>query len=201
LIDDVFAAFSDRSACLVVTACGAGQLAVLNADLSGSTLPGSPVFVPLVGETVGRLLTQRGGQETFACGEPMTAYLPTDAGAAAGLKLVGANGFESLGSLAEEGGFVLWRCPEAGPPGVYTVKRGNDKVFAAATAIPPVETDLQTMDPSLFATRLAGGRQVHYQAAAEDNPDRQKDDAWSWILAGCAMCMIGELAVLKAFRS
>jgi hypothetical protein len=201
LIDDIFATFSDRSACLVVTACGAGQLAVLNADLGASTLPGSPVFVPLVGETVGRLLSQRGGQDTFACGEPMTAYLPTDAGATAGLKFAGANSFENLGSLAEEGGFVLWRCPEAAPPGVYTVKRNNDTVFAAATAIPPVESDLQTMDPSLFSTRLAGGRQVHYQAAAEDNPDRQKDDAWSWILAGCVACMIGELGVLKAFRT
>jgi hypothetical protein len=201
LIDDVFATFSDRSACLVVTACGAGQLAVLNADLNQSTLPASPVFVPLVGEITGRLLSQRGGRDSYASGEPVTAYLPAEAGAMAGLQLVSDSDYNNLGTLAEEGGSVLWRCPQAGPPGVYRVTRGRNTVFAAAATIPAVESDLATMDPSLFGTRLAGGRNVQSTAAADEGSQRRKDDAWAWILAGCVACMIGELAVLKAFRT
>ncbi|MEO6437026.1 MAG: BatA and WFA domain-containing protein [Tepidisphaeraceae bacterium] len=195
LIDDVFATYSDRSACLVVTTCGAGTLAVLNADLAQSSLNGSPVFVPLVGELVGRLLSARGGQETFASGEPMTAYLPTEAGAIAGLTLPAKNS----GALVEEGGFVLWRWPEAGAPGGYEVTRGNETVFAIASSIPAIESNLQTTDASLFTTRLAGGRTLQFQAAADER--EQNDDAWSWILVACCVCTIGELALLKAFRT
>jgi hypothetical protein len=153
----------------------------------------------LVGETIGRLLSQR-HEQAIHCGEPMTAYLPTDAGAVAGLELVGENpSTGDLGSLIEEGGSVLWRCPQAPPPGVYRVKRGDATVFAIASAIPAQESDLATLDPALFTTRLAGGRAVHYQASA-DSQD-QKDDAWAWILVWCSACVLGELVVLKAFRT
>lgn len=201
LIDDVLATYSDRSACLVVTGCGAGTLAVLNADLTASrSLPSSPMFVPLLGETIGRLLAHR-REETTSSGEPMTAYLPTEAGAAEGLALFAEAKSDNvnLGTLTEEGGFVLWRCPEAPPPGVYGVKRGGATVFALATGAPAIESDLQTLDASVFGSRLAGGRTVHFQTAAD--ADEQKDDVWAWILVSCAICMIGELAVLKAFRT
>ena len=46
LADDVLATYNDGSACLVCTASDAGTLAVLNADLAASNLPGSPAFVP-----------------------------------------------------------------------------------------------------------------------------------------------------------
>src|SRR5207248_10466069 len=46
LIDDVLASYSDRSAAIVVSACGAGHLAVLNTELNASNLPASPIFVP-----------------------------------------------------------------------------------------------------------------------------------------------------------
>ncbi|HSU67405.1 MAG TPA: BatA and WFA domain-containing protein, partial [Tepidisphaeraceae bacterium] len=52
LSDDVLATYSDRTACLILTACGAGRIAVLNADLGQSNLAVSPVFVPLLGEVV-----------------------------------------------------------------------------------------------------------------------------------------------------
>ena len=50
LADDVRARYGDQSACLVVSTCGAGTIAILNADLGASTLPTSSAFVPLVGE-------------------------------------------------------------------------------------------------------------------------------------------------------
>ena len=76
LADDVLATYSDQSAALVVTACGAGTLAVLNASLADSNLPGSPVFVPLVGELVGRLLGRSRADDAVASGELLVSYLP-----------------------------------------------------------------------------------------------------------------------------
>ena len=59
LADDVRATYSDRSACLVVSSCGAGTLAILNADLGASNLPTSSAFVPLIGELTTLLLGRR----------------------------------------------------------------------------------------------------------------------------------------------
>jgi hypothetical protein len=89
LIDDVLASYSDRSACLVSTACGAGALAVINADLARSNLPTSPVFVPLMSELVGRLLGRHRIEEAVPCGESMARYLPAEALAAEGLDITG----------------------------------------------------------------------------------------------------------------
>src|SRR2546421_330888 len=80
LIDDVVASYSDRSAALVVTSCGAGKLAILNADLGASNLPASPLFVPMMGELVGRLLAQQRAADAAPCGEPIALYLPPNAG-------------------------------------------------------------------------------------------------------------------------
>src|SRR5256885_568479 len=56
LADDILASYSNRSAGLVVTACGGGTLAVFNADLNVSNLPKSPAFVPLLAELTNRML-------------------------------------------------------------------------------------------------------------------------------------------------
>jgi hypothetical protein len=200
LVDDVLATYSDRSAALVVTSCGAGALAVLNADLNQSNLPSSGAFVPLIGELVGRLLSQRRSDDAAPCGEPVAAYLPAEAGATAGLSIVSddANRKE-LGALTDESNFVLWRWDAAGPPSVYSVKRDAATVFALATAVPAVESDLESIDANLLTTRLAGGRTVSFQSAT--NESQTKDSAWSWFLVACAMCMIGEFFVLKLFRT
>src|SRR5207253_468431 len=69
LADDVLAGFGDRSAFLVMTACGDGMLAVLNADLGASNLPSSPAFVPLIGELSSRLLGRPRSSDAVPCGE------------------------------------------------------------------------------------------------------------------------------------
>jgi hypothetical protein len=200
LVDDVLANYSDRSAALVVTTCGAGALAVLNVDLSQSNLPSSGAFVPLVGELVGRLLSQRRSDDAAACGEPLAAYLPAEAGAAAGLTLVSDDPKQTnLGALTDESSFVLWRWESAGSPGVYSVKRDADTVFALATAAPALESDLETIDPSVLTTRLAGGRTISFQSAI--NETATGDSAWSWFLVACAACMLGEFFVLRLFRT
>src|SRR5688500_385183 len=80
LADDVLATYGDRSAAVVATACGAGALGVINAELTGSMLPSSPAFVPLVTELVGRLLGSNVDQSSVNCGEPVVRMLPPDAG-------------------------------------------------------------------------------------------------------------------------
>jgi hypothetical protein len=199
LQDDVLATYGDRSAALVVTACGAGTIAVLNGDLTESNLPSSPVFVPLVGELVGRLMAGGTSPDAAPCGEPLAAYLPPEAASVTGLSVVGADGAKLPGSaLSQEGSFVLWRSDAAGPPGVYSVRRGDQAVFAIATAAPASESDLEPLDPGVLKTRLAAGRSVSFEGANDQPP---KDQAWTWILIGCCCCMLAEFGILRAFGS
>jgi hypothetical protein len=200
LSDDVLASYSDRSTCLVVSACAEGSLAVLNADLSVSNLPSSPAFVPLMGELMGRLLGRRRGGDAIACGEPVAVYLPTTAGVAAGLHISGPpNAGDDLGQVIEESSGVLWRCPALHAPGVYRVSRQGQTVFSLAAAVPPEEADLAALEPTVLHERLARGRKVHYRAQSRD--DEEHDDLWSWLAVACIGCILGEFLALKAFRS
>jgi hypothetical protein len=203
LLDDVRATFDDQSACLVVTAVGSGRLAVLNADLGVSNLPVSPVFVPLVGELVGNLLGQDRLSEAVACGEPSASFLPATTGAIDDLRIESpqpATDETALGELRAEQIGVLWQMPAAGPPGVYRVLNGEKTVFALATAIPAEESDLSTLAPSLLTERLAGGRNVQYHAAAQ-NDSEPHDELWTWFAIACVGCLIGEVLGLKLFRT
>lgn len=200
LLDDVMAAYSDRTACLVVSACGAGSLAVFNIDLADSTLPQSPAFVPMVGELAGYLLGQRKAAASFACGEPVAVYLPPDAGVAAQLRLVGPETqVNDLGELVEESTGVLWRWPAAGEPGVYRAMAGNRPVLALATSIPAEESDLRSLERTVVTDRLAGGRKVHYRSAIVGQDVH--DDLWTTLAVACVVFMLVELAALRMFRT
>jgi hypothetical protein len=199
LADDVLATYSDRSAGLVLTACGAGALAVLNVDLSRSNLAGSPMFVPLIGELSERLLGRRRAGGAVACGETLVAYLPAEAGPIAGLRIeADADGNAPLGELEEDSGGALWKWNSVGPPGVYRVVRDRP-VFALAAALDPDESDLRSLKPEVLETRLSGGRTVRFQSAAD--PDEPRDDRWVWLAVACMGCLIVELVALRAFRT
>jgi hypothetical protein len=203
LADDVLASYSDRSAALVVTSCGAGALAVLNADLNASNVPASPAFVPMLGELVGRLIGQRRLADASPSGEALAMYLPIEAGPAQGLSISPAAPDapnDSCGTLLEEGGFVAWHWSAVAAPGAYVVKRGDSVVFALASAAPALESDLATMDPVVLKDRLSGGRKLAYSGGGSDS-ERRKDDTWSWIIVACAACMMGELTALKLFKT
>ncbi len=114
LRDDLVASFSDGSAALVVSSCGAGTIAVLNADLDKSNLPASPLFVPLVAELVDRLLGQRRQSSAIVSGEPLAVYLPPEAGVATNLTIVGSStnlaaDVPHSGELVDDGLGTLWR--------------------------------------------------------------------------------------------
>jgi hypothetical protein len=202
LLDDVCATYNDQSACLVVTPCGAGSLVVLNAELAASNLPSSPAFVPVVGELVSHLLGRSRSQETVPCGEPLAVFLPASAAPLTGLQIEPPAGVTleagSLGELKEESVGLMWQAAAAGPPGVYSVRRGGDTVYALATAIPADEADLMTLTEDLVTSRLAGGRDVKYHSALrEEDPH---DDLWSMLAVACLLCVCAEFVGLKFFR-
>jgi hypothetical protein len=197
LADDILAGYSDRSACLVVTNCGDGTFAVLNADLMASNLAVSPAFVPLVGELSARLLGQRRAGDAVPCGESAAVYLPATAGPIAGLAVSGPDG--AAGQLREESGGVLWSHPGTATPGVYRVTRGSDVVFAVASAIAPEESDLRPLDPSVLPERLGTGRAVSFHSAA--GGDEERDTLWAALAVGCVVCLLAELLALKAFQT
>ena len=205
LVEDVLATYSDRSACLVTASCGAGTLAVLNADLNDSNIVGSPVFVPFIEELVNRLLSKPAGGEIVSSGEPLAAYLPAEAGSPAGLTIVGAPGGapdpQGMGTLAEDNNQVLWRWSSAGTPGVYSVEREKRTVFAVASTIPGSESDLTPMDMAVLKSRLAGGRDVTLNAAGASDDMERRDNTWAWLLVGCAACILLEVAACTAFRT
>ncbi len=202
LNDDVLARFSDRSAALVVTTCGAGTLAVFNADLGRSSLASSGAFVPMMSELVSRMLAARNAADAAPSGEMLSVALPPEVGVSTGLSIEaqpdGKSPVVQTGAFSDSGGLALWRWNETGPPGVYTVMRGSNSVFAIATAAPSIESDLEPLDPAILQTKLAGGHAVYFQSAGQDAP---RDDTWAWALSACAIVMIGEVVVLRAFQT
>jgi len=205
LTEDILATYSDRSACLITASCGAGTLAVLNADLNESNIVGSPVFVPLLEELVNRLLTRPPGEEAVSSGEPLAIYLPADAGAPGGLTFVTLQGApmdpNTMGTLAEDGNQVLWRWSSVGPPGVYGVQRDKRTILAAASAIPASESDLTTMDMDVLKGRLAGGRDIAVSTVGSSGDAERRDVIWAWLLVACAGCILAELLALRLFRT
>ncbi len=211
LDDDVLAQLSDRSALLVTASTDAGALVVLNADLGASNLPGSSMFVPLLGELTQSLLGRAQAAQETSSGEPFAASLPSDVEGIASLKIVASVGSESsptdsgsnaagLGELTQESTGILWKSDAVGPPGVYQIMRGDDTVFALATAIPAVESDLRTLPADVFRDRLSGGREVRFTAVA-GREGEERDRLWTWAAVACVVCLLAEVAALKTFRT
>jgi Aerotolerance regulator N-terminal len=212
LADDVRATYGDRSACLVVTGCGAGTLSVLNADLGASNLPTSPAFVPLIGELISLLLGRRAVEAPVPCGEPFALQLPSDSGPMAGLTVVpepasrrgsdrdGGDESASRGmEILEEPEGLVCRQLAAGAPGATRIKRGDRTVFALATALPEQESDLAALSPSILQDRLAGDRAVSYRDATQ--VDEAEDSLWAAMVLGCAIVLAVELILLRVLRT
>ena len=199
LDEDVLASYSDRSAALVVTPCGAGQLAVLNVDLEASNLPTSAAFVPLIDELAGRLASRTQAASSVVSGESFTLELPPSAGTAAGLQVVTGTTGADLGQITDQSSGAFWTCKTGLPPGVYRVVRNHATVFAVASALSPDEADLTPLDPELMRTRLAGGRQIQFIDSGHEQ--ETKDVWWVYLAAGCVGCLLVELAALKFFRT
>ncbi len=206
LADDIRAVYNDRSACLVISSCGAGFIAILNADLGASDLPTSPAFVPLVGELTTLLLGRRSIESPVFCGEPFALPLPPGAGPRSELTVVadpgpaGASLDETApAEVVDEPEGQLCRARAAPGPAVYRVKRRDQTVFALATAIPETESDLAALPASVFRNRLAGDRALSYHDAID--AVESSDRFWTWLALGCAVGLVIELLLLRIFKT
>jgi hypothetical protein len=212
LESDLVAAYNDGTACMVFASSDAGVLAVFNADLAASNLPKSRAFVPLVGELVERMLDRDRALHTAPCGEPLVVRLPSDVPTTTGLRVVGPSGTtlevvpqpttaagEPLGELVDEAGGVVWHWQNPTQPGVYRVLRGNETVFAIALSVPAEESQLESLPPEVLTKRLAAGRDVYWRNSAAGEEGAQ--DLWKWLVAGCVLCLLGELGALLGFRT
>ncbi|MBN1911750.1 MAG: BatA and WFA domain-containing protein [Pirellulales bacterium] len=204
--DDVLATYSDDSACLVLTSSDAGVLATLNADLAASRgLINGPI-VPLLDELIQQMFAFNRSDRTTECGEPLLAYLPNEAGAAAGLRIVPPKSSEAAsvetvptGRLADEGVGVAWHWTKPQPPGVYRVLREKEPVFALALNAPAEESQLDVLEPDVLKGRLAAGRNVAYHGAALDT--QRRHDSWAWFAVACVVCVLVELSSLLILRT
>ena len=173
LADDIRASLQRPHArALVVSSCGAGSIAILNADLGASNLPTSTAFVPLVGELTTLLLGRRSIETPVACGEPFALPLPLDAGPLSELTVVAgpeagdpSRTVPVVAEIVEEPGGQLCRGRAAPAPSVVRIKRRDQTVFALATAIPEPESDLAALPAAVFQNRLAGDRSLSYRDA------------------------------------
>lgn len=201
LAEEQLAILSDRSALLVLVPSGAGAMAVMNCDLEASDLPKSQVFVPMLGELVHRLLGETMATRELAPGEPVALLLPANLGSDPGLKLAtNVPDTDNLGELVPEALGTVWRAPAAGSPGVYEVRRGNATAFAIASGIPQAESDLRALPADVFEQRLSAGRRLQFRSASNSGKERQ-DWWWTWLAVACLGCVLGEVVVLKLFRT
>lgn len=205
LQDQILASLSDLSALMYVTACDAGQIAVLNADLDRSNWCIQPSFLPVLSELLQELLSGRSQPGAAFCGEPMVRLLPADIAADASLAVSVAD--QHTPSAPEYGrwewsaaqGSLVWSWGDPPGAGVYQLAHDDKVVAMVATAAPPTEADLKTLEQSVLEGRLSGSREVGFRDQTDSNkPD---DQMWTWLIVACVLGLAGEIVVLRWFHS
>ncbi len=201
----VLASLSDTSALLYATACDAGQIAVLNADLDQSNWCVQQSFLPVLSELLQQLLSGRSQSGEAVCGEPLVRLLPPEI--SAGANLVGSMADHSSPSAIEYGkwewsdrqGSLVWSWPEPVGAGIYQLSHGDQVVAMAATAAPAAEANLKTLDRSVVQGRLAGSRIVGFRDQSSGR--HREDHLWNWLIVACVLSLAGEILVLRSFRA
>ncbi len=204
VLDAVAATLSDRSALLFFTDVGAGRLAVMNADLSVSNLAYQAGFVPLMVETIGRLIDTGGALNNTPSGRPVVRELSDGAVNPDQLKIVRAsdpsNEDHSAGRIQSQQGRLVWNWPLATIPDVYRVADNNDRtIWAEAVRTDPAEQDLRSLSQEVLQQRLSGGRDIRYQTSLQ--APSESDSLWVWATLAMLGCMIAEITTLFWFKS
>jgi hypothetical protein len=205
LQSQVIASLSDSSALLYLTSCDAGQIAVLNADLDQSNWCREPSFLPVVGELLQSLLAGRSQPGEAFCGEPLVRLLPPQIGADAALAASVADHQSPTApdygrwEWSAEQGSLVWSWADPAGAGIYQLGEKDKVVAMTATAAPPSESNLNTLDQSVLQGRLAGSREVGYRSQADGA--QQDDQLWNWLIAACVLGLAGEMLILRSFRS
>jgi hypothetical protein len=82
---------------------------------------------------------------------------------------------------------------------VYQLAHNDNVVAMVATAAPPAEADLKTLEQSVLQGRLAGSRQVGFRDQSDSK--QPEDQLWTWLIVACVLGLAGEIVVLRWFRS
>lgn len=204
LRDQVLAELSDTSTLLYVTSVGAGQLAVLNADLGRSNWAVHSTFLPVMSELAQALLAGRGGGEQVACGESMVRMLPPSVSEAATLLPITIEGEPPVdGSYGNwewsaGQGSVVWNWPEPAGAGIYALQQVSTPMWMVATSAPAAEADLQSLDREVLVERVSDQRSVGFSSSK--SRDGESDSVWSWLIVACLLGLIAEIVALRVSR-
>jgi len=184
--DDILATLSDQSVFMYSCPAGLGKLTVVNADLEACEWTRHKSFLPIVNELVDDLLSSNSSAQLSLTGLPLVRVLPSEVNSVDGLVVRQsdvAQSQEDVGQLRASGEGVVWSCKELQGPDIFEIEQDGKPVFALAANLSPEESDLRTLDASLPGEK------------------REEDRSWIWFAVAAVVALIGEVAVLKAFRS
>lgn len=203
LRDQILAELSDTSALLYISSIGAGQLAVLNADLARSNWSREPTFLPVMAELTNTLLSGSKTTTKAYCGEPMVRLLGSEIKSDAKLKphaLVGPLPTDGFGAWQWEPSqnAIVWNWAEPAGAGVYALEHDSQPVMVVATSAPAIESDLSVLDEKIITQRVSGEREVGYVSAASS--ENSGDDIWNWLIVACLCGLMGEVLTLRLSR-
>lgn len=201
IADEVLAELSDTSTLLYLTSVGAGQVAVVNADLGKSNWAVQQTFLPVISELTQSLLAGRSQSEAASPGEPLVRLLPPTLSSESVLKARTIDGippqdgeFGKWQWFADQASMV-WNWPEPTGPGIYALEEEGVPVWLATTAAPAIESDLSTIDKQVLTERLSGTRPVGFSSSSDD--ERPKDDLWKWLIVACCFGLVSEVVLLR----
>ena len=201
IADEVLAELSDTSTLLYLTSVGAGQVAVVNADLGKSNWAVQQTFLPVISELTQSLLAGRSQSEAASPGEPLVRLLPPTLSSESVLKARTIDGippqdgeFGKWQWFADQASMV-WNWPEPTGPGIYALEEEGVPVWIATTAAPAIESDLSTIDKQVLTERLSGTRPVGFSSSSDD--ERPKDDLWKWLIVACCFGLVSEVVLLR----
>ncbi len=203
LQDQVLAELSDTSALVYLTNVGAGQIAVINADLARSNWAIQPTFLPVLGELTQTLLAARGQRDQAAAGEPVVRMLPSeveDTNNVSARTIEGPppeNDFGKWEFVATQSA-VVWNWNDPQGSGIYSLVQNDAPVWMIATSAPGIESDLASLDEQVLTGRVSGTRKVGYSSIS--NEEKSSDDLWKWLITACWLGLVAEIAALRWTR-
>ena len=220
--DNILAKYSDGSAALTIADAGSGRLAVLNMAVGGDELHlgAHALFVPMIQELCLELLDNGTEHSTHVSGTPLSVPLPRWALPAVEKDKIDKN-LPELTLLREDGSKVLlpdtsandgpvfrteaghvslvW--PTAGAPGVYRIESSAGTVQCINIVPPAEESNLAALEPETLTQRLAQDRAVSVANPESLALEERNKETFDWFFLAAAGMLLGELAVLKIFRS
>ncbi len=205
LRDQVLAELSDTSTLLYLSSVGAGQLALINADLGRSNWTVHPTFLPILSELTQTLLAGSGETTQAACGEPLVRMLPPSLNDGVVLTATTVEGSTPIddryGSWEWSAGqgSMVWSWPEPPGAGIYALNDPTSAVCMVATSAPSLEADLQSLDEEILVERVTDQRTVGFTSTKQQSQEKS-DATWSWLIVACLLGLIAEIVALRFSR-